>query len=390
MFDDWTDRRGTGSMKWDGMAAFAGVDAEDGLPMWVADKDFAAPDFLQAAVARMMERADYGYFTGLGSYREAVRWWMRTRHDWAIDPDWISITAGIGNALAFCLHAFSDPGDEIVIFTPVYHEFLNKIGKAGRQARQCPLRIGADGRYRMDLDACEAGMTGRERMVLFSSPHNPAGRVWSVAEQRALADFCRRHDLVLVADEIHHDLVLPGHAHTAFPLAAPEAMDRTIMLTAASKTFSTAGARLGCAITPDPGLRARLAGHIDAYDLSPNLLGVELTRAAYSPEGAAYVDDLVRYLDGNRQVFDEGIAAIPGLAAMPMEATYLAWVDFSGTGMEMDEAYARVRKGARVAPSPGAPFGAGGESFMRFNIGTQRARVQEAVRRLRDAFADLQ
>ncbi|MFO7757126.1 MAG: PatB family C-S lyase [Roseovarius sp.] len=388
-FDEIIDRRGTGSTKWDRMEAYGGVSPEDGIPMWVADMDFRAADVLQDAVRCLMERANYGYFPGDDDMNEAVAWWMKERHGWDADPSHMSSTAGLGHAIALILETFTDPGDEVIIFTPVYHEFTHKIELADRVVHEVPLVIENDV-YHLDLDALEAGLTGRERMMLVSSPHNPAGRIWTPDELRQLAEVCTRHDLLMVSDEIHHDLIFPGQTFTSFLKAAPEAADRCFMLTAASKTFNTAGARLGTVTIPDADLRTRFRQALLVHQTQPNLLGVELTRAAYSPRGAAWVDALVAYLDGNHRLFLDGMARIPGLAAMPMQSTYLAWVDFTGTGMDMEEVLRRVHEDARLVPSVGASFGTGGESFLRFNLATPRTRLAEAVARMQTAFADLQ
>ncbi len=388
-FDQIIDRRGSNSTKWDLMEAATGVDAEDAIAMWVADMDFAAPDFLQEAVQGVLDKANYGYFTGEADMKQAVAWWMRERHGWAADTDAMFSTYGLGNGIGMCLQTYTDPGDEVIIFTPVYHEFTNKINKGNRVVKESPLVI-RDGVYRMDLDALEASLSGRERVVLFCSPHNPAGRVWSREELQALAAFCTRHELLLISDEIHHDLIYPGQKHIPMAVAAPDVSDRLIMLTSASKTFNIAGSRLGTVTIPDEGLRARFAAIYRALDVSPNLLGVVLTQAAYSPRGAEWVDALMRYLDTNRQVFLDSVADIPGLSAMPMQSTYLAWVDFANTGMSMDEVTARVKQGARLAPSMGAEFGTGGAQCLRFNLAMPQARLTEAADRLRTAFSDLQ
>ncbi|MFV0513634.1 MAG: MalY/PatB family protein [Jhaorihella sp.] len=389
-FDEMTERRGTDSAKWDKMQAFSGVSPDDGIPMWVADMDFRAPDFLQDAVKGLLERANYGYFSGMESYFEAVRWWMQTRHDWACDPSWMFVTYGLGNGIAMALQTFTEPGDGVVTFTPVYHEFEAKIRKTGRVNTQLPMIVQADGTYAMDFDAYDAMLTGGERLVLISSPHNPAGRVWRRDELNAIADFCLRHDLLLISDEIHHDLILPGHRHVPMPVAAPQIEDRLIVMTSGSKTFNIAGARTGCVIIPDAKLRQRFADFHRSLDMSPNLLGITLTRAAYSPAGAAWVDELTAYIAGNAQLFSGLVNAIPGLAAMPMQSTYLAWVDFAGTGMTPAEFLGRIHNDARIAPTPGTQLGQGGATFLRFNLGTQRARVAEAGERLQAAFSDLQ
>ncbi len=388
-FDRIIDRRNTHSMKWDMMERLYGVAPEDGLAMWVADMDFAAPAHVTDALRRAVDHGVHGYFGDDRAYKDAIRWWMEARHGWPVDPDAIFTTHGLVNGTALCLQAFTDPGDAVVLFTPVYHAFARVIRAAGRAVRECPLAL-EDGRYVMDFDAADAAMTGQERMVILCSPHNPGGRVWSADELRAAADFAARHGLVLVSDEIHHDLVLPGARHTPLPLAAPEHMDRVVMLTAASKTFNLAGLHVGNVIIPDPALHARFAAVMGALGISPNALGLHGVTAAYTPEGAAWVDALCAYLDGNRQVFDAGIAAIPGLRSMRLEATYLAWVDFAGTGMRAEEATARVERDAKIATNHGPSFGTGGESFLRFNLAAPRAVVEDAVTRLQRAFADLQ
>lgn len=389
-FDELIDRRGTDSSKWDLMEAFSGVSPEDGLPMWVADMDFRAPDFLQDAVRGLLDKANYGYFCGMDRFHEAMAWWMQTRHGWTIESDWVFITGGLGNGIAMALQTFTDPGDGIVTFTPVYHEFEAKIGKTGRVNTQLPLAVQDDGTYAMDFDAYDALLTGKERLVLISSPHNPAGRVWTRDELTALADFCIRHDLLLISDEIHADLVMPGYRHTPMHVAAPQITDRLIMMTSASKTFNIAGARTGCVTIPDPELRKRFAAFHRSLDMSPNLLGIVLTRAAYSQAGADWVDALMTYVQGNAEIFAQDVNAIPGVRFMPMQSTYLAWIDFAGTGMEPREILSRVQKQARIAPTPGTQLGKGGETYLRFNLGTQRARVKEAGQRLQEAFADLQ
>lgn len=389
-FDTVIDRRGTHSAKWDMMEKVYGVPAADGLAMWVADMDFASPEPVREAVQRMADHGVFGYFGDDAAYKASIRWWMQQRHGWAVEDAAIFTTHGLVNAVGLCLHTWTAPGDEVILFTPVYHAFARVIRAAGRRVVECPLALGPDGRYAMDLDACEAQMTGRERMVILCSPHNPGGRVWSREELQALAGFCRRRDLILVSDEIHHDLVFPGSRHVPMPLAAPEIADRLVMLTAASKTFNIAGTHIGNVILPDPALAAAFGATLGGLGISPNAFGMQMVPAAYSPEGAAWVDDLVAYLDGNRRLFDEGVAAIPGLTSMPLEATYLAWVDFGPTGMGREELLDRVERTARIAVNHGPTFGAGGESWLRFNIGMPRAQIREAIARLQAAFADLQ
>lgn len=387
-FDEIINRHGTHSVKWDMMEKLYGVPADDGLSMWVADMDFRAPDCVQRAIAGMHDHGVYGYYGDDAAYRAAICWWMQTRHDWTVDPAAIFTTHGLVNGTAMCVDTFTNPGDGVVLFTPVYHAFAKVIKANGRRVIECPLAT-VNGRYEMDFATYDGLIDATTKMVVLCSPHNPGGRVWTHAELEQVADFARRHDLILVSDEIHHDLVFPGVKHTA--MARLDGIsDRLIMMTATTKTFNIAGSHSGNVIIPDPALRQKFEARMMALGLSPNSFGLFMAEAAYSPEGAAWVDDLVGYLDGNRKIFDAGINAIPGLKSMPLEATYLAWVDFENTGMSREEFTARVEKQAHIAANYGPTFGTGGDTYLRFNLATPRALVEQAVERLAAAFSDLQ
>lgn len=388
-FDEIIDRRGSHCVKWDMMERLYGVSPADGIAMWVADMEFRPPRCVSDAVRAMVDHGVFGYFGDDADYLSAISWWMRERHGWEVETEWVFTTHGLVNATGLCVDAWTGPGDAVVLFTPVYHAFARVIRAAGREVRELPLAL-IDGRYRMDFDRYDALMTGREKLAILCSPHNPGGRVWTGDELRAVADFCLRHDLILVSDEIHHDLVYPGNRHIPMPIAAPGISDRLVMMTAATKTFNIAGCHTGNVIIPDPSLRATFGRRLGALGISPNSFGVFMATAAYSPEGAAWVDELMVYLEGNRRAFDAAVNAIPGLRSMPLEATYLAWVDFAGTGMEAAEFTRRVEKEARIAANHGPTFGAGGETFLRFNIAAQRSVVEEAGARLAAAFSDLQ
>ncbi|MFQ1699237.1 MalY/PatB family protein [Loktanella agnita] len=387
-FDTAPDRRNTHCVKWDAMEDIYGVSPDEGLAMWVADMEFAAPDPIKQAVQVMVDHGVYGYFGDESRYRAAIQWWMENRHGWKIDPAWIFTTHGLVNGTAMCIDAFTKPGDGVVIFTPVYHAFARVIAAAERQIVECEL-VNNDGRYEMDFTAYDAQMTGNERMLILCSPHNPGGRVWTRAELQAVAAFAKRHELIIVSDEIHHDLTMPGQTH--IPMTHIDGItDRLVMMTATTKTFNIAGSHSGNVIIEDPDLRARFAARMAALGISPNSFGLHMATAAYSPVGAAWVDELRIYLDGNRQVFDAGVNAIPGLKSMPLESTYLAWVDFANTGMNREEFTNRVEQTAKIAANHGPSFGKGGETYLRFNLGAPRSQIEEAVVRLQKAFEDLQ
>lgn len=387
-FDEIIDRHGTHSMKWDMMEKLYGVPAKEGISMWVADMDFRAAPPIRAELEAMCAHGVFGYYGDDASYRASIGWWMKNRHGWDVDPDWIFTTHGLVNGTALCVDTYTEPGDGVVLFTPVYHAFARVIRAAGRVVVECEMNNDA-GRYELDFEAWDKQMTGREKMLVLSSPHNPGGRVWTRAELEGIRDFCIRHDLLLVSDEIHHDLVFPGNRHTVFALI-DGVEDRLVMMTSTTKTFNIAGIHLGNVIIPDPTLRAAFAGKLAALGISGNTFGYRLAEAAYSPAGAQWVDELVAYLDGNRQLFDAAVNAIPGLASMQLESTYLAWVDFSGTGMKASEFTRRVQEEARLAVNLGPTFGKGGDDFLRFNFATPRSVVQDAMDRLAEAFSDLQ
>ncbi|GGA31210.1 MalY/PatB family protein [Neptunicoccus cionae] len=388
-FDDIIDRTGTKCAKWDAVESIYGVSPNDGLPMWVADMDFRSPDCIIKAAQKLVDHGVFGYQSDYSDYHNAIIWWMKNRHGWDVKAEEIFTTFGLVNAVGMCLLAYTQPEDEIVLFTPVYHAFAKVIKNAGRKVKECQL-VEQNGSYEMDFAAYEAQMTGAETMLILCSPHNPSGRVWSKEDLQNIADFAKRHDLLIVSDEIHNDIVYPGHTHLPMPVAVPDCIERLIMLTAPSKTFNVAGNHAGNVIIHDPELRAKFSAAMMGLGVSPTIFGTAMTTAAYSPEGAAWVDKLVAYLEENARVFDEGINSIPGLTSMPLQGTYLAWVDFANTGMDMAEVKDRVHKSAKIAPNDGITFGSGGETFLRFNLGTPRANVEEAISRMKEAFADLQ
>lgn len=387
-FDQIIERRGTHSAKWDNMEAFSGISPDEGIPMWVADMEFRAPEVVQRALQKMVDHGIYGYYGGNDSYLDAVQWWAENRHGWVPPREGIYVTNGIVNGLQLCLQAWTKPGDGVVIFTPVYHVFPRLIRAQERVAVECALVQRGD-RYEMDFDTYESQMTGNEKMLVLCSPHNPGGRVWSPEELQQVADFAKRHDLILVSDEIHCDLTLPGHTHTAMTRVDPSIMDRLVMMTSATKTFNLAGGHVGNVIICDEKLRRDFAKALASFGGSQNSFGQVMSEAAYSPEGAEWLDALLVYLAENARIFEEGVNAIPGLQVQHLEGTYLAWVDFSGTGMTPEEVRTRI-KDAGIAVNDGISFGKGGEDYQRFNLATQKVRVEEVVRRMRAAFSDLQ
>jgi len=387
-FDRVIERRGTHSSKWDNIARLSGIKSPDAIPMWVADMDFAAPPGVTSALTGEIQQAVHGYYADTGSWAAALADWMARRHDLLVDPNWVSPTPGIVSGLGLILQAVSAPGDEVVVFPPAYHAFRRIIVANKRRILDAQL-VETVGRYAMDLDALRAKLTPRTKVVFLCSPHNPGGTVWSAAELRALAALCVERDLILVSDEIHCDLVFRGAKHTPTITAAPEVADRLITCVAATKTFNLAGAHVGACFTSNATLKRRLDARIAASGLgSYNRFGMIATEAAWRT-GETWLDELLRYLAESRDVFDQRIeAAVPGARSMRLEATYLAWVDFSKTNLAPEEVADRVANRARIFASPGEQFGPGGETWLRFNFAAPHATLEQALSRLADAFRD--
>jgi cystathionine beta-lyase len=387
-FDRVIERRGTHASKWDNIARLSGIESPDAIPMWVADMDFAAPPGVTSALTAEIQGAVHGYYADTGSWAAALADWMARRHGLQVDPTWVSPTPGIVSGLGLILQAVSAPGDEVVVFPPAYHAF-RKIILANERCILDVELVDSDGRYAMDLDALRKSLTPRTKVVFLCSPHNPGGTVWSAAELRALAGLCGERDLILVSDEIHCDLVFDGATHTPTITAAPEIADRLITCVAATKTFNLAGAHVGACITSNATLRHRLDARIAASGLgSYNRFGMIATEAAWRT-GEVWLDELLPYLAESRDLFDARIqTAVQGARSMRLDATYLAWVDFSGTNLAPEEVADRVKNRARIFASPGEQFGPGGHTWLRFNFATPRPILEEALSRLEDAFRD--
>ncbi len=388
-FDRVIERRGTHASKWDNMAKLSGITAPDAIPMWVADMDFAAPPGVTAALQEVIDRGVHGYYADTGSWAEALCGWLVRRHQLTLDPAWVTPTPGIVSGLGLVLQALSDPGDEVVLFPPAYHAFRRIITANDR--RILDVELGQDnGRYVMDLDALRAKLTPRTKVVFFCNPHNPGGTAWTPDEIRALAALCIERDLILCSDEIHCDLMLGGARHTPTITAAPEVADRLVSSYAATKTFNLAGTHVGATVASNPEIKRKIDARAQASGIgSQPSFSMIATEAAWRT-GDAWLDALLPYLSRNRDILDARIeAAAPGARSMRLDATYLAWVDFSGTGLSPAEVSSRVKGDARIFASPGEQFGPGGASWLRFNFATPRPILEEALRRLDEAFRDI-
>jgi cystathionine beta-lyase len=379
-FDVLLDRRGTGAMKWDAASQFYGVD--DVIPLWVADMDFAAPPAVVDALKNRVEHPIYGYPMLPPSYWDPVVRWLEERQGWTVRSEWIAPCPGVVPALNLCVQAFSQPGDGVVIQTPVYHPFYFAVENNGRRLVCNPLRF-VDGSWTMDLDDLARRIDDRTRMLVLCSPHNPVGRVWTPAELEALGRLALDRGLVVIADEIHSDLVFDGRRHTPLASLGASLAARTVTLQAPSKSFNVAGLTSAFAVISDPGLRARFDAQVENAGLSiGNIFGQTALRAAYA-EGGPWLDALRAYLEGN---FDFAAAffrdRLPALRFLRPEGTYLALIDARSLGLEPQALFKFFLEKARVQLDDGTKFGPALAGFLRMNVASPRVLLAEAFERM--------
>jgi cystathionine beta-lyase len=377
-FDRRIHREGTASVKWDGRRAYFGT--EDLLPLWVADMDFAAPVQVTEALVERARHPVYGYSLYPDSLYEALAGWLQARHVWKIEPDWVLWAPGVVPSLFAAVQAFAQPGEGVIVQPPVYHPFFSAIRDTGRRVMENPLRLQGD-RYGMDLEHLEQ-CAAQAKLLLLCSPHNPVGRVWEREELAAVLDIACRHELVVLTDEIHHDLVYPGLHHRPLATLADDPAD-IITAVAPSKTFNIPGLGLSALIVPDPARRAALKRVFDQLHVSAsNPFSTAAFEAAYC-HGGLWLDALMAYLAETRDDVLAFVAQhLPGIRAFRPEGTYLTWLDCRGLGLEDAALQAFLIERARVGMNPGIQFGTGGSGFMRLNLGAPRAVIVEALERI--------
>ncbi len=384
LFDKIINRVGTNSSKFDTIQKIYNISPLDSLSMWTADMDFKSPECINKDLKKMILHGIYGYYGDYSSYERSVINWYKTKHNWTISSNWISVTHGLVAALGIIIRAFSNKGDKVIVFSPVYHSFSNMILNNNREILESELIL-KNNRYEIDLDNLQKKLCGKEKIMFFCSPHNPGGRVWEKSELSNIAKFCEKNNLILVSDEIHNDLVFSNSKHHMFPVAVPEIDHRLITLVSSTKTFNLAGGLMGNVIISDKKLRQRFRKAHKATGTTPNSFGMKISESAYNG-GNDWLIELLKYLEENKKVFNREIKKINGLKSMELQATYLAWVDFSNLQISENEMIKRVHQKAKIAANIGSTFGKGGEKFMRFNLACPRTIVYEAIKRLKNEF----
>ncbi|MDR1776104.1 MAG: pyridoxal phosphate-dependent aminotransferase [Actinomycetes bacterium] len=385
-FDTVIDRYDTDSLKWD-YAAKRGVPT-DVLPMWVADMDWQAPPAVRQALADAAQFGIFGYSDTRDDYDAILADWFTRYFDWTPEPDWLVKTPGVVPAVYMAVRAFTEPGDAVLIQSPVYYPFREAIHDTGRSLVTNPLVYNTDAdRYDIDFDDFEAKVADPSvKLFILCSPHNPVCRVWTRDELARMASLCREHDVIVCSDEIHMDFVFPGNRHTVFAALDPQDAQNCVVATAPSKTFNCAGLQLANVFIPNPELRVRYRRAYVAAGLSqPGLMGIVACKAAYT-QGRPWLDEMLVYLQGNFDALASGIDGLGiGAHMLKPQGTYLAWVDFSCLNMKPRELDDWMIHRAKLWLDGGTMFGPEGAGFQRFNLACPRATVQEAIERIRHA-----
>lgn len=385
-FDKLIDRRRTGSVKWDFNQRIFG--REDVLPLWVADMDFQAPQAVVEALLKRAEHGIFGYSDGMDGYYDSLTAWLKKRHGWEIQREWIAFSPGIVFALYELVRSLTKAGDKVLLQSPVYPPFFKAIRENGREVVNSPLKV-ENGRYVMDFEDLEEKFAGGVKMMLLCSPHNPVGRVWQGEELERLGQLCLAYGVLLVADEIHGDLIFEGHRHIPFASLSPEFERQSIVCTAPSKTFNLAGLQTSNLIIPNPEYRQAFVQSRNLTGIhSPNVFGMTALEAAYR-HGEEWLNQLMPYLEGNAEFLLTSLAReLPQVKGIRPEGTYLVWLDFRELGLEPKELEEFLVHKAGVGLNQGYQFGPGGEGFARFNIGCCRSLVAEGFQRIRSAIGE--
>ncbi|UCC20572.1 MAG: pyridoxal phosphate-dependent aminotransferase [Promethearchaeota archaeon] len=387
-FDRLIDRSGTFAVKWDKQFLKEHFKTDDVLPLWVADMDFQCPQPVIDALKKRAAQQIYGYsWHKTPTYLDAVSNWMKRRHSWKIDNDWIVFSPGIVPAIKMIVQTFTNVGEKVIVQPPVYYPFFSAVENNGRILSKNQLNY-ENKRYTFDFeDFEEKAKDPLTKMFILCSPHNPVGRVWTEKELRRLGDICLENNVLIISDEIHHDLILSGYKHTLFSTISEEFERNTIMCTAPSKTFNIAGLKTSNIIIPDEKLREKFTYTISNRNsvASPNAFGIVALIAAYN-EGEEWLDQALKYIEANfnflkRYVYEQ----LPDVDFIDPEGTYLAWLDCTKLGMNDEELSDFMLKKAKVALDDGKIFGPGGEGFERINVACPRSILEECMNRIVNA-----
>lgn len=383
-FDDIIERKGSDCFKWDALPSMYGRD--DLLPMWVADMDFRSPDFVMDAIRRRCEHQVLGYTMPSEGYWQAVESWLGRRYGINTTKGELHFIPGIVAGIAYALLCLTNPGDKVLVTTPVYPPFLNLPKESGRMLVCSQLKI-ENGRFAIDFDDFERKVDGC-KMFIMSNPHNPAGTVWGADVLRHIADICKRHNVIVISDEIHADLTLPPHKHVSYSTVSNDARSNSITFMAPSKTFNIAGLGSSVCYIADEALRKRFFGWLDALGVAGgNIFAFTAAEAAFA-NGEEWLKQMLDYLKENVLALQAFLNdRLPKVKAVLPEASYLAWLDFSDYGIPHKELADKLINEARVALNDGTTFGGSDyECCFRINLGCPKSMLLDALNRIAGVF----
>ena len=386
-FNSPIDRRGSHCVKFDALKEMFGRD--DLLSLWVADMDFATPDFIIDALKRRLDHPVLGYPVQYDGYWQSVVDWIRSHHGWQVEREWMRYIPGIVKGIGMVVNVFTKPGDKIIIQPPVYHPFRLVPEHNDREIVMNPLRQVGD-TYEMDFEQLEQVIDDKCKILILANPHNPVGITWSRDTLVRLADIAVKHNLIVISDEIHCDMALYGNKHIPFASVSENAARCSITFGAPSKTFNIAGIVSSYAIVPNEVLREKFFAWLTANEMDmATIFAMVATEAAFT-EGEEWRQQMLVHVESNIDFVDEYLKAnIPEVRAIKPQASYLVWLDFSALGLPHDKLIDMLVNDARLAMNDGAMFGIGGEQHTRLNVGTQRAVLEQAMKQLKEAIDKL-
>lgn len=379
-FNKTIQRRGTNSYKWDTPRD------KNILPMWVADMDFPVAPCIQKAIEQRVAHGVFGYTLVPESYYRAVMNWFKTRHKWTVKRDWILYTTGVVPAVSCCIKAICMPGENVLVQTPVYNCFFSSIRNQGCQIVENELVRDGDS-YRIDFDDFEQKCANpKTTAFLLCNPHNPAGRVWTREELEKINTICMRHNVRVISDEIHCEIIMPGHEYTPFASVSKDCQKNCVALSSPSKSFNTAGLQIANIVCENAELRQRIERVINIFEVCDvNPFGPVALEAAYSKDGAQWLENLNAYILENYRTLKMFLALnLPKIKLLRLEGTYLAWLDIHGLDISAEEAYDILLKKGKLMLCPGTEYGEkAGEGYLRLNLACPAETLHEGLRRMK-------
>ena len=376
-FDEPTERRGTGSYKWDSADA-------DVIPLWVADMDFRTPSFVMNALRKRLEHEVLGYTFACEEWYTSIINWLQSRHGWKVKREELTFMPGIVRGLAFAIQCFTEKGDKVMVMPPVYHPFFLVTEKNKREVVYSPLVL-RDGQYYIDFDRFRKDIQGCKILIL-SNPHNPGGRVWTREELEQIAEICYESKTLVISDEIHADLTLPPYQHITFALVSEKARQNSLVFMSPSKAFNMPGLASSYCIIENKEICRCFQEYMEASELSEGHLFAYLSVAAAYSNGTEWLDQVLAYIQSNIDFTDAFLSEyIPNIKMIRPQASYLVFLDCRTLGLNQKELVDLFVDGAHLALNDGTMFGKEGEGFMRLNVACPRSMLEKALKQLKEA-----